>query len=157
MKLIPLTQDKFTQVDDEDYDFLIQWRWFAHPSRNKWRAQRTDYKPGNAKTILMHRVIMKIENSKTFVDHIDGNPLNNQKSNLRLCDNSQNCRNRKSHDDVTSKYLGVCKQKNSWIASICHNKESIYLGSYKTEELAAKAYDKKAIELHGEFANLNFK
>ena len=92
------------------------------------------------------------------VDHINGNPLDNRKSNLRICTNAENQRNRGVNKNNTSGYKGVCwaKQNKKWKARIKHNGKLIHLGYYKDKEEAARAYDKKAKELHGEYAYLNF-
>jgi hypothetical protein len=88
------------------------------------------------------------------VDHIDGDGLNNQRFNLRICTKEQNRCNRKPNGD--KKYIGVCGLNNGkFIAHIRHNKKLYHLGVFKTESDAAKAYNKAAIKYHREFANLN--
>ncbi len=94
MKLIPLTQGKFAQVDDEDYDYLNQWKWYTTKNHKTFYAARHIRINGKQKLIYMHRVIMNIiKGYKT--DHIDHNGLNNQKYNLRICTCQENNRNRK--------------------------------------------------------------
>lgn len=136
-------------VDDEDFEWLNKTRW------NIFTKKYTSYASGtvNKKHVLMHRIIMMAEKGQE-VDHIDGNGLNNQKSNLRVCTHQQNMTNRKTKNN--KKYLGTHYYRNKyWFSSLTHNNKSIYLGLFKTEEEAALAYNKKAIELHGEFARLN--
>lgn len=164
MKLIPLTQGKFAQVDDEDYDFLMQWKWHLLKShKHCYAARKAKTENGKRGVILMHRVVLKLTIKETNGDHIDRNTLNNQKLNLRVADLSQNGSNRTPKVNGTSKYLGVCriKRKNGisvmWMAQIRKDNKNRYLGSFKTEEEAAKKYDEEAIKTHGEFANLNFK
>ncbi len=156
MKQIPLTKGLFTLVDDEDYDYLMQWKWYWHFGK----SSQTYYVLRNApkgQELLMHRMIMKVDRAEQ-IDHIDFNGLNNQKYNLRIATRSQNCMNRRSRRNSTSKYLGVSlHESGKWHASIGKNGKIFYLGRYWKEEDAAKAYDAKAIQLHGEFANLNFK
>jgi HNH endonuclease/AP2 domain len=91
------------------------------------------------------------------VDHIDGNSLNNCRSNLRLCDVRHNTKaRRKTVRDCLSKYKGVTIRNGGWFAYITVDGKHCPIGSFPTEEEAARAYDKFARELHGEFACLNF-
>ena len=104
----------------------------------------------------MHRVIN--DTPKILgTDHIDGNPLNNQKSNLRNATKSQNGMNRKSNRNSSSKYKGISwnKQNKKWRGEIQKNKKRYGLGYFKSEIEAARAYNKKALELFGEYARLN--
>lgn len=94
-----------------------------------------------------------------MVDHIDRNPLNNRRNNLRIATNGQNSRNvPKTSAKRSSVYKGVSwhKRKNKWIASCAINSRNKFLGYFNDEIEAAKAYDLSAKELHGEFANTNF-
>lgn len=157
MKLIPLTQSKFAKVDDEDYDFLMQWKWYASRKHTCYYAGRWEGSRANQQRFAMHRVLMKLIDKKLFVDHIDRDGLNNQKSNLRIATASQNMANRKSKTGSSSRFLGVSwkKANRNWCASIGKDNNHYHLGNFDSEEEAALAYNKKAIELHGEFANLN--
>jgi hypothetical protein len=91
-----------------------------------------------------------------YVDHIDGNTLNNQRSNLRIVNRFQNGMNQGKHKNNTSGYKGVNSNGFNYMARIRVNGERIYIGTYSTVEEAGRAYDNKAKELHGEFAKLNF-
>lgn len=104
----------------------------------------------------MHRLIMGAPKGKE-VDHIDGNGLNNQKSNLRICDRFQNTQNCIPRKNTTSKYRGVSwgSRENKWKAQISAFNKSHYIGCFSLETKAAEAYNKKAMELFGEFAKLN--
>lgn len=150
-KQIPLTMGEFAIVDDEDYEYLSQWKWW----RNRGYAIRSFMVKGKRHIILMHRVIMQAPLNK-LVDHIDGNILNNQKHNLRICTHSENMRNQHSVSG-TSKYKGVywSKDKNKWAAQIRSSNKKKFLGYFSNEKDAALAYNKAAVELHGEFAKLN--
>jgi hypothetical protein len=151
----------FALVDDEDYDFLMQWNWAVAKVHEKFYVSRKI----NDKHIYIHRVIMKAEKHQE-IDHIDNNPLNNQKSNLRFCTRSQNIANRKSRGK--SKYLGVSKRIKRyikqdgkiveyiyWEVGLRARKQRLFRGMYRTEIAAAIAYNKAALKYHGEFAKLN--
>ena len=153
MKKIQLANNKgVALVDDEDYDMLMQYKWhlsvniYAEANikiNNKWTTKR------------MHKFLINTPN-KMEVDHIDGNGLNNQKSNLRIVTTSQNQMNRKKQNG-SSIYKGVYfdNNANKWCAQIYVNKKRIYLGLFINEKDAAIVYNEKAKELFGEFANLN--
>ena len=93
-----------------------------------------------------------------LVDHINHDGLNNTRKNLRLATHAQNKRNQRSFKPASSKYKGVyyAKQEKAYRADIQYNGKKIFLGRFKKETDAAKAYDKKAKELFAEFACLNF-
>jgi hypothetical protein len=162
MKEIKLTQVKVALVDDEDFEYLNQFKWAAHKSGKTFYADA--HERGNHDHIIkMHRLIMNTP-SHLEVDHIDHNGLNNQKVNLRNCTRSENIRNSPIQKNNVNGYTGVYirnrknkkKTKVTIHAVIYHNKKGHYLGNYKTKIEAAIAYDKKAKEFFGEFARLNF-
>jgi len=168
MKTIQLTQGQVAIVDDEDYEWLSQWKWTADWSSktSSFRARRNVYRKSKKPTVIrMARVILNLKTGdKRQVDHINHNTLDNRRCNLRICTNQQNARNRykrkknnRGHK-VTSNFIGVCwsKQNKKWIAQITDRGKHFHLGSFNSEIEAAKAYDKKAIELSNEFANVNF-
>lgn len=162
MKKIELTRNQFALVDDEDYEYLNQWKWHAMPGRNKYYAQRVEYVYLNGKRskILhtMHSSIMKLTTKEFVIDHIDGDGLNNQKINLRKCTRLQNSFNRiKQNRKATSNFKGVYwyKSRNCWRAQIMFNRKTIPLGYFNIEESAAIAYNDAAIKYFGEFAKLN--
>lgn len=145
-KIIPLSQDKFAKVDNEDFDMLKDIVW----SCNK------DGYATNSKKGFMHRYI--IEAPKDMVtDHINRDILDNRRSNLRLCSVAQNNMNSFRTGNISSKYKGVSwnKSLNKWISSICLNRNNIYIGSFINEKEAAIAYNEKAEDIFGEFAYLN--
>jgi hypothetical protein len=156
-KEIQLTQGIFTIVDDEDFEYLNQWKWFANLQGKKFYARRAiTVSKGKQKTIFMHRFIMKPEKGMV-IDHLDGNPLNNQKSNLRICTHADNMRNSKIPINNTSGFKGVSffKKNNTYMSSIRFNDKKIYLGLFIDPIDAAKAYNAAALKYHGEFANIN--
>lgn len=144
-KSISLTQGKNALVDDDDFDELNKVKW-------SFDGQYAQRKVEN-KTIRMHRVIL----DSPQVDHIDGNRLNNQRANLRVCNHKQNQRNRKKNKKMSSKYKGVSwhKQTEKWRARIQTDDGAVHLGLFDSEIDAAQAYDEAAKEHFGEFARTN--
>ena len=118
-------------------------------------------KNGISKKYKVHRLVaiefVKNDNNESFVDHIDGNKLNNHWQNLRWCTKQQNSFNRKKQKNCSSKYKGVCfrKQRDKYESQIVKDGKYIFLGSFKKEKDAAKAYNKEAVKLFGKFAKLN--
>lgn len=106
--------------------------------------------------VSMHRIILNAP-AGVYVDHINGNGLDNRRSNLRLCTFADNIRNRGKLKDGTSQYKGVHRLTNSirWCARITHDGRTMSLGCYASELSAARAYDRAAILKHGEFARTN--
>lgn len=159
MKQIPLSQGKFALVDDEDYEFLMQWKWYTYWSWNTFYvARNSSIKGGKKKCFLkIHRVILNVSDSNLYVDHIDGNGLNNQKSNLRVCTNSENSRNRGAQANNKSGFKGVCwyAKGSKWHAQITVNKNNVHIGYFDIKEDAAHAYNEAAKKYHGEFAKMN--
>ena len=157
-KEIPLTRGKVAIVDDEYYSLVSPFKWSAAVRRSakseRWYAVRTVDK----KVILMHRLILGIT-SELQCDHINGDGLDNRRSNLRIATNTQNQMNRQKQPRCSSQFKGVCWDKNrkKWIVLIMVNQKSIHLGRYKDEVEAAKAYDEAAKILFRKYANLNFK
>lgn len=154
MKTIQLTQGKVALVDDADYEWLNQWKWYAFRNPTIFYAGRSIIKNGVKKMILMHRIIINAKKDK-MVDHKDHDGLNNQRYNIRACTRSQNMQNQSSGG--SSKYLGVgwVKSANKWESRIKSNDKRKFLGHFKTELEAAIIYNIAARKYHGEFANPN--
>ena len=152
LRTIALTRGKHAIVDAEDYDRLMKHKWTACFNGDKWYAVRND----KGHCVLMHREIMHAPKGKV-VDHIDGDSLNNPKFNLRLCSHGENSLNRRPTGKM-SRYKDVTRVKgtNLWRSRASYKGMSIQVGYYKDEIEAARASDLKNIELHGEFAYLNF-
>ena len=141
MKRIKLTKGKVVLVDDEDFDFLNQWKWKYHKDNY---AVRTIY---GGKQLYMHRVINNTPRT-ILTDHIDRNGLNNQRNNLRNVTYSQNAMNTGLYKHNTSGYKGVIwnKQKNKWQAQIQVFRKVIHLGFYiniKDAAIAREEGEKK--------------
>lgn len=146
--------DAFFEIDEEDFDKIKKYRWrlLSNNCISAWNENFT-------KEFLVHRLIMNVSDGKIKIDHIDGNRYNNKKSNLRLCSNAENNRNTSKRITNKSGYKGVSWEKrfSRWRATITFEGKQIHLGTYKDITEAAIAYDKKAKELFGEFAWLNFR
>ncbi len=166
MKKIPLFNSEcFALIDDADYDLISKFSWHLKKNKtNAYAGSNKRNKKGVWRTVKMHRIIMGLEQSDgKIVDHKDGNGLNNQRSNLRLCTPAQNCINRGKYKNKSSKYKGVCFYKSvkgnsvwvGWGARISVQNKTIFLGTFKNEEDAAKAYNLAAEKHYKEFAKLN--
>lgn len=140
VKEIPLTQGQVAMVDDEDFEELSKHKWCIQASRGMNYAKRKVFVDGKPKMLVMHRAIMGIPPDGYVIDHIDGNGVNNQRSNLRFCTPRQNYQNR--HCVSSSKYPGVSwsKKTKKWASHIRINKDIKNLGSYYNEIDAFRAY-----------------
>lgn len=141
MKRIPLTCGKFAIVDDCDYDFISQWKWYAAKQPKTFYAARSVKFLGMKKTYWMHRLINKTPENK-ITDHINGNGLDNRRKNLRSVTHQENMINNKRHKTGSSKYRGVSWHSRSltWIAQITVNGKNKWIGTFDTEYGAYKAY-----------------
>lgn len=140
-------------VDDADYDWLRKDTWHLHQHGAGYACRSTLGPDGKKHCVGMQRVIMDAPSDK-WVDHINGDSLDNRRANLRFCTLAENVRNQKPHKGKGLK--GIKVRRGSISAQICVDRKSIYLGVFPTEAAAAKAYDEAAREYHGEFARLNF-
>jgi hypothetical protein len=157
LKTIKVISKKYGEhtilLDDEDFDSVASHKWSVRKHRKTLYAT-TNIKQSNGKWKTwqkLHRVLLKLSDPKIHVDHVDGNGLNNQRSNLRIATHQQNMMNRSLFTTNKTGFKGVFKSESAFIASIRGNKKRIYLGSFKTAEEASEAYEKKAKELFGEF------
>ena len=160
MEKIKLTRNQFTIVDDDDYYRVNQFKWRANYSSSvkKYYAIKelyicTCHSKRYRMNIHLHKYIMNCPDNMQ-VDHINGDTLDNRKSNLRICTHQQNNWNKKpANVKKTSKFIGVCWCKNNktWRANIKINNRQTHLGYFKTEIDAAKQYNKIAKKIRGEF------
>mgnify|MGYP003392956036 CR=1 FL=1 len=158
MKLIKLPNNLFTMVDDEDFEIINKFKWNCSTNRSKlpYVQRYTPFLNKKRSCIKLHRQIMSAKEGQ-YVDHINGNSLDNRKVNLRICTNKENSRNSRISRNNTSGYKGVIwnKRNKNWRARIGLEGKMFDLGSYKNKEDAAKAYNDGAIKYYGEYANLN--
>lgn len=146
-------------IDNEDMERVSRYTWHVTYCYRHGRAVlknvRTDIIKNNKKTgLLLHRLLIP---NKSMIDHIDGNPLNNKKNNLRACSNSENVKNVGKYTNNTSGFKGVSWHKyvKKYHAHIGNDGQKIHLGYFDKKEEAARAYNEAAKRLHGEFARLN--
>lgn len=152
---IKLSNGSVALVDEEDVAKLEEFHWHCddagYARTNVWKDGRKSAAP------RMHRLVLSGVDSRLHVDHINGNRLDNRKSNLRISTCSENLRNRGPQANNSSGYKGVIfdKARGKWRAEICVEKRRKYLGRFSSPIEAAMAYNKAAIELHGEYAYQN--
>lgn len=157
MKKIPLTQGKFALVDDEDYEELVKWKWYAMKSGKTFYAGRSNPKKPFEKrkaSIRMHRQLTSpVEGME--VDHVNGNGLDNRRENLRVCSRNENQHNRPLQKNNSSGYKGVYfdTRNKKWKAQISVNSRNRAIGYFSTPEEAHTAYCEAAKKHHGEFSN----
>lgn len=157
MKEIPLTQGKKALVDDSTYDWLIKYRWYAakghRSSHGRFYAVRRDGK----KVITMPNTLLSLRSSQ-FVDHKNGDGLDNRLENLRPASRTQNAQNSLLSKKNVSGYKGVCWhiRKKRWIVGTYINKKRHHLGYFTSRLIAAHVYDEEARKHFGEFACVNF-
>lgn len=157
MAQITLSTGDVVLVDDDDVRLLSGYRWYLHAPKAanvRYAAANIKDDSGKRRTVGMHRLLM--EPGKGFeVDHINGNGLDNRRSNLRIVTRRQNLQNQRKACATASRYRGVYRNRGRWCARITLDYKAFYLGSFASEEAAAAAYDSKAVELFGEYARLN--
>lgn len=155
MKIIQLTQNKVTLVDDEDFDELSKYSWQYD---NGYASRRTLAEEGGKRQtrIWMHRLIANTPDG-FFTDHKNHNKLDNRKANLRTCTHSQNKANITRNSNNKSGYKGVYLRKshNLWVAQITINRKVTFLGYFRNPRDAAIRYNAAALKHFGEFAYLN--
>lgn len=161
MRAIPATRGYVALVDDEDFYWLSEYKWRA-VATDKKDGRWTCFRPVRAisaaeggGSMLMYRQIMNPPPGMV-VDHIDGDPWNNQRSNLRVCTQAQNLQNQRKPRHGRTPFKGVTPARDKFVAGICANGVSHHIGTFDDAKTAALAYDAAALALCGEFARLNF-
>ncbi|PWU04799.1 MAG: hypothetical protein C5B43_04135 [Verrucomicrobia bacterium] len=149
MRKIILTKRLFSEIDDEDFERVSKYNWSFDGNGYAFRIEK-------GKIIKLHRFIMNCPKGME-VDHIDGDGLDNRKSNLRICSHIKNTYNQKNRLNVnnTSGFKGVHKVRKKYRAYISYNHKRINLGYFKSAKEAAIAYNKAAIKFHKSFARIN--
>jgi hypothetical protein len=153
MKRIKLTQGKFALVDNEDFEWLSQWKWTYNPMKYAVRFERKNNK---RKMIYMHREILKIRKG-LLADHINFNGLDNRKTNLRIATYGQNITHSPPRKTNISGFKGVSfvKSKKKWVVRIMVNGKTYSTKLFDTPKKAAQKYNELAKLLRGNFAYLN--
>ena len=156
---VPLTRGAYTLIDAEDYNRVVAFKWQYLTDY----AARSEHGPKPRRIIMLHKWLLGLEYSDSPVDHWNMDKLDNRKGNLRKATRSQNKANGKKYKRLgtSCKFKGVHKWtrhdgKIYWQAAIQVNGVRTSLGTYKTPEEAAMAYDRAAIDAWGEFARPNF-
>lgn len=154
MRAIELTRGFVVVVDDDDYERHAQYRWCFDGRYAVRRKRDTD---GVSRKVYLHHEIMGKPPTGMEIDHKNRNKLDCRRENLRLCTVAQNRQNGSLQSSNKSGYRGVhfSKHVRKWVAQITTNGKMRHLGIFKTAEAASRAYNTAAMNLHGEFANLN--
>lgn len=156
MKEITLSRGMVAIVDDADFDWLNQWKWYARPNgKTVYAVREVDAGDKKQRLVHMHREIANTPEGM-ITDHADRNGLHNWRGNLRIVDDARNARNKGVASNNRSGYKGVRYHSGGyWQARITVGRKSSHIGLFRSAENAAIAYNIAALEHHGEFACLN--
>lgn len=160
MKSIPLSKDDVAIVDDENYEWLMQWRWTAQRrndrDRSSYYVKCHTKQDGKWVTLLMHRLIMSCPKDME-VDHINHCGFDNRKTNLRICSRTQNTQNTRPMARKSSPHRGVVweKSKRRWLVRITVDGKTHHLGLFRDDREAATTYNSAARRYFGRFAYQN--
>jgi hypothetical protein len=162
MREIPLSRGLVALVEDEDYEDVSQWKWYAKKfGRGQLYAvrklSRKDHPEHRQGFLSMHRYLLKLDKENPLcADHINGKTLDNRRSNLRTATRAENNRNCARRYNNKTGIKGVTLYRGRrWCATISHEGKTIHLGYFDTKEEAKARYNEKAKELFGAFARLN--
>jgi hypothetical protein len=153
-RTIDLGKGYSTLIEEADYALLADGRWHA----TRWGRRKEHYATRSRRchTEGMHRIILDAPDGLE-VDHWNGDPLDNRRSNLRLASRVQNMRNIRPRNGREFKGITYDRRNTKrWKAQIMVLGKNKFLGNFLTKEEGARAYDRAAIEHFGEFARLNF-
>jgi len=148
MKTLQLTNGYKAIIDDDDFERVSAFKWYGAKSRMNVYVCH-----GRSPALRLHRFILNAGQGD-FVDHINGDTLDNRKANLRICTNAENIRNSRKYSTNASGFKGVSyiAWRNKWASKITFNYKKHFLGYYDTKEEAFEAYKAKAKEFFGEYA-----
>lgn len=154
---IGLTRGRVALVDDADWHLIADRSWFVARAGGGLCYARTSHThryPGAAS--LLHRLILSAP-ARAVIDHVNGDGLDNRRTNLRFCSHAENIRNQRLRCDLgkTSRFKGVWSKAGRWHAQIEHAGDRVYLGVFDDEERAALQYDRAARVFFGRFARTN--
>lgn len=153
---VPLTQGMTALVDPSDWRRVMRHKWCPLRKRNgRLYAQANVKRCGKWVRVLLHRFILG-DDAPPLIDHKDNDGLNCTRENLRAATMSENQHNSGPRTPNGFKGVSWHKKAKKWVAQICKDGKRVHLGLFDDEVQAAKAYDRAAVELHGQFARLNF-
>lgn len=148
----------FFQIDTSDLVIIERFTWRIYTSKNGYsRVESGIFRQGKKVSIILSRLLLSSPKGKK-VDHVNCDPMNNKRYNLRVASDAQNAQNAPKHKSITtSKYKGVCfhRKKKLWFTYINADKKRYNIGYFRNETDAAIAYNNKAKELFSDFAFLN--
>jgi len=152
---IKLTTGEVALVDKEDFSDISAYSWYRMKvGRDSYEKRIYAQSTIDGTSVTMHRLILGFPDS--HIDHINGDGLDNRRQNLRLCSRSQNLCNQGSTEGSSSQFKGVYNSKRGrWRAELNYEGNRYRLGIFDSEREAALAYDRKALEIHGDFARPN--
>jgi hypothetical protein len=150
---IKLTKGKWADFDIKDIDLLASYTWCTAERRTRTSVRYYAVTYVRGQLLFMHQILMPDRE----IDHIDGNGLNNRRSNLRPATRSQNQQNRQKTTGLSSRYKGVSYDtvRGKWQAYINKDGRRIALKRFDTEEEAALWYNEMAKKLFGDYASIN--
>ena len=150
---VTLTRGHVATIDAADVETVLPFSWYAHVREHLvYAIAQTKNTAGKQQALYMHTLILQPPRGR-ITDHIDGNGLNNRRDNLRAATHGENKYNSRVYKNSQSGTKGVMPTKQgTWTAQIRHERRKHYLGTFKTQEEAKRAYEEAAASLHGDYA-----
>ena len=150
---VPVSGGRTALIDEADYESIQHWKWSSCRKRHTFAVYRAVLEQGKSRRIYLSRFIMQAP-SGLFVDHENGDGLDNRRDNLRLCTHTENNRHRcRPQSTNTSGHRGVFWERGAkkWRAQLSVNNRNVHLGMFLTVEDAGNAYRQAAVSRYGEF------